>query len=96
MTSLAIPLHRGRWKLVIEYDGAPFAGWQRQTNAPSVQEAIERAIKLFCNEDVTLHVAGRTDAGHGGLAGCDCARDSSPTMDGSSARDGHRPRACAP
>ncbi len=55
--------HKGRWKLTIEYDGSNFAGWQRQTNAPSVQEAIERAIAAFCGEEAQLHVAGRTDAG---------------------------------
>ncbi|MDE2337514.1 MAG: tRNA pseudouridine(38-40) synthase TruA [Alphaproteobacteria bacterium] len=52
-----------RWKLTIEYDGAPFVGWQRQESDPSVQAAIEKAIHDFCGETVTLHVAGRTDAG---------------------------------
>ncbi len=52
-----------RWKLTIEYDGTPFVGWQRQENDPSVQGAIEKAIRDFCGETVTLHVAGRTDAG---------------------------------
>ncbi len=52
-----------RWKLTIEYDGTPFVGWQRQENDPSVQGAIEKAIHDFCGEKVTLHVAGRTDAG---------------------------------
>lgn len=52
-----------RWKLTIEYDGAPFSGWQRQENGPSVQQSIEEAIQKFCGEDVQLHVAGRTDAG---------------------------------
>lgn len=52
-----------RWKLTIEYDGTDFSGWQRQENALSVQECIEKAIFGFCGETVTLHVAGRTDAG---------------------------------
>lgn len=52
-----------RWKLTIEYDGTPFVGWQRQEEDPSVQGAIEKAIHAFCGEEVTLHVAGRTDAG---------------------------------
>lgn len=52
-----------RWKLTIEYDGTDFAGWQRQEVAPSVQGAIEAAIRGFSGEIVTLHVAGRTDAG---------------------------------
>lgn len=52
-----------RWKLTVEYDGTPFVGWQRQESDPSVQGAIEDAIKAFSGEAVTLHVAGRTDAG---------------------------------
>ena len=38
-------------------------GWQRQTHGPSVQQAIEDAIKQITGEDVTVHGAGRTDAG---------------------------------
>lgn len=52
-----------RYKLVIAYDGTPFAGWQRQINAPSVQQTIEEAMARFCGQDVRLHCAGRTDAG---------------------------------
>lgn len=52
-----------RWKITVEYDGTPFAGWQRQENVPSVQETLEHAIFGFSGETVTLHVAGRTDAG---------------------------------
>jgi tRNA pseudouridine38-40 synthase len=53
-----------RFKLTIEYHGGLFSGWQRQENAPSVQQAIEESILKFCRlEDVRLHVAGRTDAG---------------------------------
>ena len=52
-----------RWKLVIEYDGTGFVGWQRQDNGPSVQEAMERAVKAFCGEDAVVWCAGRTDAG---------------------------------
>lgn len=52
-----------RWKLTIEYNGAPYAGWQFQNHVPSVQETIEKAIKGFCQQDIRLHVAGRTDAG---------------------------------
>src|SRR5687768_6523554 len=52
-----------RWKLTIEYKGSTYAGWQRQTKDPSVQAAIEGAIKAFCGQDITIHAAGRTDAG---------------------------------
>src|ERR1700733_11301168 len=52
-----------RYKLTLEYDGAPFVGWQRQANGPSVQQALEEAIRAASGEDVTAHGAGRTDAG---------------------------------
>ena len=52
-----------RYKLTIEYDGTGFVGWQRQANGLSVQEAIEIAVTRFCGERVTVHGAGRTDAG---------------------------------
>ena len=52
-----------RYRLTIEYDGHPFAGWQRQDNAPSVQGALEEAIFRLSGERVTVHGAGRTDAG---------------------------------
>ncbi len=52
-----------RYKLVLEYDGTPFVGWQRQDNGPSVQAALERAIEKFSGEQVKTVAAGRTDAG---------------------------------
>jgi tRNA pseudouridine38-40 synthase len=52
-----------RYKILIEYDGAPFAGWQYQENSPSVQRAIMTAIELFSGEKVMVQGAGRTDAG---------------------------------
>lgn len=52
-----------RYKVTVEYDGRPFCGWQRQSNGPSVQAVIERAIKAFSGEVVTIGGAGRTDTG---------------------------------
>lgn len=52
-----------RYRLTLEYDGAPFVGWQRQDNGPSVQGALEDAIEKLSGERVTVTGAGRTDAG---------------------------------
>ena len=52
-----------RYKLILEYDGRGFVGWQRQDNGPSVQAALEAAVAGFCGEAVTAHGAGRTDSG---------------------------------
>jgi tRNA pseudouridine38-40 synthase len=57
-----------RFRLTVEYDGQPFMGWQRQAHGPSVQEAIEEAIRAITHEAVVLHAAGRTDAGVHALA----------------------------
>jgi len=57
-----------RFKLIVEYDGRPFMGWQRQPHGPTVQQAIEQAIGAITQEEVTLHAAGRTDAGVHALA----------------------------
>lgn len=52
-----------RYKLTVEYDGTPYVGWQRQKTGRGVQAAVEDAIRQFSQQDVTLQVAGRTDAG---------------------------------
>lgn len=52
-----------RFALTLEFDGTPFFGLQRQSNGPSVQQAVEQAIHATTGEAVTLHAAGRTDAG---------------------------------
>ena len=72
-----------RYRLTIEYDGTGLVGWQRQANGLSVQEALEVAILRFCGERVTLHGAGRTDAGVHALAQvahCDLARAAAPDV----------------
>ncbi|HVR91115.1 MAG TPA: tRNA pseudouridine(38-40) synthase TruA [Novosphingobium sp.] len=57
-----------RFALTLEFDGTPFFGLQRQSNGPSVQQAIEEAAYAVTGEQVTLSAAGRTDAGVHALA----------------------------
>ncbi len=52
-----------RYKLIIEYDGSPFWGWQYQDKGPSVQGALEDAVAAMTGERVRVNGAGRTDAG---------------------------------
>ncbi|MEM6811387.1 MAG: tRNA pseudouridine(38-40) synthase TruA [Pseudomonadota bacterium] len=52
-----------RWKLIIEYNGTNYAGFQIQPGLPTIQGSIQRAIKEFSGQEVSLTVAGRTDAG---------------------------------
>ncbi|MBP6361929.1 MAG: tRNA pseudouridine(38-40) synthase TruA [Novosphingobium sp.] len=57
-----------RFALTLEFDGTPFFGLQRQSNGPSVQQAVEAAVLATTGEAGTLHAAGRTDAGVHALA----------------------------
>jgi tRNA pseudouridine38-40 synthase len=72
-----------RWALLLEYDGAPFVGWQRQTNGLSIQAVLEQAAAhLNGGQPVSSIVAGRTDSGvhaEGQVAHIDLP-------------DGHRPK----
>jgi tRNA pseudouridine38-40 synthase len=52
-----------RYRLLLEYDGAPFVGWQVQDNGTSVQGVLTAALAAFCGESVAVQGAGRTDAG---------------------------------
>lgn len=52
-----------RYALGIEYDGAGFFGWQRQSHAPSVQQSVEDALGVVANHPLTVICAGRTDTG---------------------------------
>lgn len=70
-----------RYALQVEYDGAPFFGWQRQTDLPSVQGAIELALTKLEPGPHKIAAAGRTDKGVHGLAQiahCDMTRDWTP------------------
>jgi len=70
-----------RYKLLIEYDGAPFVGWQIQENGLSVQAVVTAALQAFSGEMVTVRGAGRTDAGvHalGQVAHVDLLKDHDP------------------
>jgi len=70
-----------RYKLTIEYDGTPFAGWQIQANGPSIQGELARAIEALSGTRVVPRGAGRTDAGvhaRGQVAHFDLAREYPP------------------
>jgi len=52
-----------RYRLIVEYDGGPYKGFQAQGDLPTVQGALERAVKGFSGEELRLQAAGRTDTG---------------------------------
>ena len=52
-----------KYKLLIEYDGAGFCGWQSQKQGCGVQDALAQAFEKFCGEQVVVYGAGRTDTG---------------------------------
>src|SRR6476620_3375942 len=52
-----------RYVLVLEYNGTPFSGWQRQAQPLSVQQVVEEAIANMSGETFSIQAAGRTDAG---------------------------------
>ncbi|MBI1300970.1 MAG: tRNA pseudouridine(38-40) synthase TruA [Alphaproteobacteria bacterium] len=74
-----------RFKFTIEYRGTGYAGWQRQPDCPSIQQAVEDAVRGFSKQVVHVQCAGRTDAGvHalGQVAHMDLNEDAfSKTMD---------------
>lgn len=52
-----------RFAACVEYDGARFCGWQRQSGSPTVQEGLERALSRVADHPVQVTAAGRTDSG---------------------------------
>ena len=70
-----------RYALKIEYDGAPFVGWQRQRSQVSVQGSIENALSKLENKEHKIAGAGRTDAGvhaRSQVAHCDLDKEWQP------------------
>jgi tRNA pseudouridine38-40 synthase len=67
--SLAVPEEPSRhgqprtWKLVLQYDGTAFVGWQRQAEGESIQRLLEEALERLDGRPVKVVGAGRTDAG---------------------------------
>src|SRR5437660_6428267 len=59
-----------RLKLIVAYNGAPFAGWQSQSHRNTIQDHFERAFERVAGELVRVHGAGRTDAGVHAIAQC--------------------------
>src|SRR5215212_3434067 len=55
-------------KLTLQYDGTNYVGWQRQPNGTSIQALLEDALRPIEGGAVTVHGAGRTDAGVHALA----------------------------
>ena len=64
------PYQTRRLKLIVAYDGAPFAGWQSQSHRNTIQDHLEHALERVNGGAVRIHGAGRTDAGVHALAQC--------------------------
>lgn len=57
------PEGQRRFKLIVEYDGTAYCGWQRQLNGPSVQQELEEALSKLTHERISVVGSSRTDAG---------------------------------
>lgn len=74
-------------KLILEYDGTDYVGWQRQLNGRSVQQVVEEALARVIGSNVVVHSSGRTDAGVHAL-GMTAHFHTSHTMPAQAFRDG--------
>ena len=52
-----------RYKIILEYDGTNYNGWQKQEGKFTIQQSLENALKLLTAEDIEVFGSGRTDAG---------------------------------
>ena len=52
-----------RYKITLEYDGAPFVGWQEQAGQISVQSVVEKALGIYLRQKLKVFASGRTDTG---------------------------------
>ncbi len=71
------------FKIIIEYDGSAYHGWQRQKQDRSIQQEIETALSTMVGQRVALHGSGRTDAGvhaYGQVANFCCETDLTPEI----------------
>ena len=71
------------FKLVVEYDGSAYCGWQRQPDLPTIQGTLEAVLQRMTETPVTVHGSGRTDAGvhaWGQTAHFTCATRLTPEM----------------
>jgi len=76
------------YRLVVEYDGGAYAGWQRQANAPSVQQTIEEALARVVRRPVRCDGSGRTDAGVHALGQAARVRIAAPNVTAEDLRRG--------
>jgi len=63
LTFAVIEIIMKNYKLIIQYDGTAYAGWQKQNNVPTIQEKVINAIERITKEKVNLIGSGRTDTG---------------------------------
>jgi tRNA pseudouridine38-40 synthase len=59
-----------RFKVIVAYDGGPFAGWQSQVHGNTIQDRLEKALREISGEEARVHGSGRTDTGVHALGQC--------------------------